>query len=343
MSQGSTQNVDVPPAIAVLQMVTAPWITQAIYVVAKLGIADLLAGRGQNAAELAAATGTHADSLARVMRALVSVGIFQEDGGRYGLTPLGETLRTDAPQTARDFAIMFGESWHWSTLDDLLESVRTGQTAFDRRFGKQLFEFLAENAEAGQVFNRAMTSISSPHVPAIAEAYDFSRFRCMLDIAGGVGHVLAEVLRRNPQMRGILFDLPYAVDAARAALQAHPAASRIEMKTGDFFSEVPEGADLHFLKHIIHDWGDEHCERILTSSRRAIAPDGRLLVAEVVLPEGPEPSFGKFLDLEMLLFTTNGRERTPKEYEALLRRSGYRMERVVPTATEIALVEAVPA
>lgn len=330
-----------PPAVRVLQMVTAPWISQAIYVAAKLGVADHLHAGPKSAAELAEATGTHADALARVLRALVGVGIFFRDAdGRFGLTEMGETLRRDVPNTAAGFAVFFGEPFHWRTVGGMLDTVRTGETAFHREFGGPFFDYLAGDHGAASIFDHAMTSISAPEGPAIARAYDFGRFARVVDVAGGRGHLLGAILKAHPALRGVLFDTHYSVRAGRELLAAEGVADRVEFVEGDFFEGVPSGGDAYFLKHILHDWSDEKCRAILANCAKAMRPGATLLIAEFVLPEGGAPFFGKFLDLEMLLFTDGGRERTAAEYRALLEAAGFEMRRVVPTETDMSLVEA---
>jgi len=332
------------PQEVVLQMVTAPWVSQAIYVAAKLGIGDLLAAGPRAIGDLARTTGTHEASLYRLLRALVSVGIFARRGEHeFALTPLGDALRADHPRSARAFTLFFGSPVHWAVNGDLLRSVETGGTAFDRVFGMPFFDYLTSHPESAATFDAAMTGISAPHVHAILAAYDFSSFTHLVDVAGGRGHVLAAVLRAHPKLRGTLFDVAYSIEGAREQLAAaSDLAGRVELVEGDFFASVPAGADAYFLKNIIHDWDDERSTVILRNCRRAIAPSGKLLVAEFVLADDDEPSFGKLLDLEMLLFAPQGRERTQAEYRRLLAGAGFELGRVISTATGIGLIEARP-
>jgi ubiquinone/menaquinone biosynthesis C-methylase UbiE len=333
-----------PQAIAtVLQMAAAPWIAQAIYCVAKLGLADHLKAGPRPVEELARETGTHAPSLGRLLRALASVGLFATDPKGWRVTPLGEALRADVPGSARGYAIMLGSPFHRAAWTDILESVRTGKSAFDRVHGVPAFEYLARTPADAAIFDEAMTSISGNEIRALLEAYDFSGFTHVVDVAGGRGHVLAAILERNSKILGTLFDLPHAIAGARKALAGSPVAGRVSFVEGDFFGAIPAGGDAYFLKHIIHDWDDPECLKILANVRKVVPPHGRLLVAECVVPPGDGPSFAKLLDLEMLVLTAQGRERTGEEYRDLFARAGFELTRIVPTAGDVAMVEARPA
>jgi SAM-dependent methyltransferase len=336
-------NLD-PQAIAtVLQMATAPWIGQAIYCAAKLNLADHLATGSRSTEDLARATGTHAPSLSRLLRALAGVGLFASDPAGWRATALGAALRADVPGGPRGYAIMLGSPFHRAAWTDMLESVRTGASAFERVHGVPAFEHFARTPDDAAIFDEAMTSISGSEIPALLEAYDFSGFTHVVDVAGGRGHVLAAILERNPRLTGTLFDLPYAIAGARKALAGSSVMDRITFVGGDFFGAIPPGGDAYVLKHIVHDWDDPESLRILANIRKVVPPHGRLLVAECVVPPGDGPSLAKLLDLEMLVLTAQGRERTDDEYRALFARAGFELTRVVPTAGEIAMVEGRPA
>ena len=333
---------ETPPHLAMLQLISGFWISRAIYVAAKLGIADHLAGGPKTAEEIAAATGTHAGAIYRIMRALASVGVFTEDGERrFGLTPLSGTLRTDAPGSLRAFAtVELGEE-HFPAWGELLYSVRTGEIAFDKAFGMPVWEFFAQNPENARTFDDAMTGMTLATEEAILTNYDSSGISKLVDIAGGHGSLIAALLKSNPGMRGILFDLPDVVEGARRRMEAEGLSDRCEVVSGNFFESVPEGADAYILKWIIHDWNDERSIAILKNIRRAIAEGGKLLLVEAVLPTGSEPHFGKFIDLNMLVMT-GGRERTAEEYRALLEAGGFKLTRVIPTDSPMSIIEAVP-
>ena len=342
MSENGARNTGTaPPPAVLLQMMTGYWISQAIYVTAKLGVADLLADGPRPVEELAGATQSDAASLRRVLRALASVGIFTEASpGAYALTPMAALLRTETPHSMRSLAIMYAEE-QYRAWGDVLHSVRSGDRAFDRRFGMSYFEYLAQHPESDRVFNEAMTGWTMQLVGAVMEAYDFSPFETVVDVGGSYGALVAAVLQRNPAAHGILFDVPHVAAAAGEALVGTGVADRCTTVGGDFFVEVPAGGDAYLLAQILHDWDDEHCVAILQQCRRAIPETGRLLVIELVLPEGEEPFFGKWLDLHMLVML-GARERTAAEYAALFDASGFALARVVPTPAGPSIVEAIP-
>jgi hypothetical protein len=330
-----------PPPATLLQMMTGYWVSQAVYVAAKLGIADLLADGPVGCDHLAAATDTHAPSLRRVLRALASVGVFTEASpGSFTLTPLAELLRTETPGSMRALAIMYAEE-QYRAWGELLHSVRTGEMAFDHQFGMGYFAYLAQHPEADRVFNEAMTGWTHQLVGAVVDTYDFSPFNTVVDVGGGYGTLLAAILRRNPGARGILFDQPHVVASAEEHLATSGVADRCTAVGGDFFAAVPAGGDAYVLAQILHDWDDERCVAILGQCRRAMPNHGKLLVVELVLPPGDEAFFGKWLDLHMLVLL-GGRERTAAEYDALFRGAGFELARVVPTPPGPSVVEAVP-
>ena len=333
---------DVPAPVALLRMMTGYWISKALNVAAELGVADLLRDGPRSSDELAGACGAHPAALYRLLRALAGVGVFTElDGRRFALTPLAELLRSDVPGSMRALARMYG-SEQYRAWDGLLESVRTGEPAFDRTFGASYFDYLGRNPDAGAVFNEAMTGWTTQVADAVVEAYDFTGVNTVVDVGGGHGLLLATILRAHPSMRGALFDLPHVVAGAGPLLEAAGVADRCVTVGGDFFASVPEGGDAYLLAQILHDWDDERCRPILENCRRAMRPDGRVLVVEQVLPPANEPSLGKWLDLHMLVLLT-GRERTEAEYGALLEAAELELTRVIPTSSGAGIVEAVRA
>ena len=339
--QGDEQQL--PPEAALTQMLFGAFVSQAVSVAAELGVADLLAAGPRAVDALAAATRTHERSLYRVLRTLASVGVFREAGERvFEMTPLAEPLRSDAPNTVRNGAIFMGAEWHWRVYGEMLHSVRTGESAWSRAHGADVFGYFAANPERGEVFNRAMTDMSAAAAAAVTEAYDFGGIGTLVDVAGGHGRLLAAVLRANPGARGVLFDLPQVIAGAPATLEREGVSERVELASGDFFAAVPEGADAYMMKHIIHDWDDERAARILGNVRRAMRDGGRVLLVETVVPEGNEPHFGKLMDLEMLV-SPGGVERTEREYRELLARAGLELRRVTPTRSYVSIVEAVKA
>ncbi len=327
---------------ALLEMVTGHYVARGIYVAAKLKLADHIARGVATSEELARATQTDAISLYRLLRALASIGIFEEQADkRFALTPMAELLRSNVLGSLNAFAIMVGEEHHWNGWEGLRYSVETGKSSFEHRYGEQFFPWLTKRPEYAVNFDEAMTSHSAVENEHLVAACDFSGIRTLVDVAGGHGTTLAAILRANPAMKGILFDMPHVIETARERLKGSGIENRIELVAGDFFVGVPEGADAYFMKHIIHDWGDEECIKILVNCRRAMNRGGRVLIAEIVLPAGNEPSPGKWLDLTMLVMTHGGRERTESEYRNLLVRADFKQTRVVPTEGAIALVEGV--
>lgn len=329
---------ELSPSDQLLAMAGGAWVTQMIHVAAELGVADLLSGGERDVDGLAQACGADADSLFRLLRGLASLGIFQETTPRtFALTPLAELLRSDHPQSLRQFARMLGEE-HYLSWNDLLHSVRTGANAFRHGHGMSVFEWYAQNPQRGAIFDAAMSDNSRAQTEAMVAAYDFSGIQHLVDVGGGRGLLLGRVLAANGHLRGTLFDQPQVVASAAVPREL---AARLEVRGGDFFREVPGGADAYLMKHIIHDWGDEACRTILSHIREAMAPGGRVLIVEQVIPPGNDPFPGKLLDLNMLVMTEGGRERTAEEYAQLLERSGLRLSRIVPTASAVSVVEAV--
>jgi O-methyltransferase domain/Dimerisation domain len=320
------------------RMLTGYWTTQALYVAAKLGIADLLTHGPRSADDLAQATEVHAPSLYRLLRALASMGVFAEDGAaRFSLTPLAECLRSGVPGSQRALAIMSGEE-HYKAWGELLYSVRTGKIAFDKLYGMPVFDFLSKNLEQAKVFDAAMVGVHGRETAAMTDAYDFSGIGVLADIGGGNGSLLTTVLTKHPALRGILYDLPGVTERAEADLQAAGLADRCRVVGGNFFDSVPVGADAYLMRHIIHDWEDEKATKILRNVHRAMGEGGRLLVVEGVIPPGNDPCFGKLLDLTMLTIP-GGKERTEEEYRALFETGGFQLTRIVPTKAEVSVIE----
>ena len=331
------------PEVALTQMITGSLGAQAIYVAAKLGIADLLVDGPKSTDELAQTTETDPASLYRVMRALASFGVFAEESDRlFSLTPTAELLRSDTPGSLRDIAIFFGEDWHWKVWGRTLYSVRTGKAAWAEVHGQEVFPYFAANPEASKIFDQAMTSLSNLAIKAIVESYDFNGIDTLVDVAGGHGRLLTSILAANPSMKGVLFDLPHVVQGATERLATANLDSRCKLVSGDFFVGVPENGDAYIMKHIIHDWDDENALRILTNIKRVMNNNGRLLLVEAVITSGSHRDFGKLLDIEMLV-SPGGKERTAAEYRDLFARAGLRLTRIVPTKSPYSVIEAVAA
>ena len=331
-----------PPHLQLIQMGAASWISATVYAAAKLGIADHLAAGPKSAAELAGATHTHAPSLHRLMRTLAGLGILTErDAQRFALTPLGEALKTGAPGSARATLIAFCSPAFWRSWEEIIYSLETGKTGFEKACGMPIFDYLAQHPDQASYFSEAMVGFHGSEPPAVAKAYDFSGIKTLVDVGGATGNMLAAVLSAHSGLRGVLFDRPHVVRDAPALLKARGVEARVTIEPGDFFERVPQGGDAYLLSHIIHDWNEDQCLTILGHCRNVMKPDGRLLIVETVLPDGDTPHQGKMQDMVMLV-VPGGQERTEAEYSTLLGKAGFRLKRVVPTESVASVVEAVP-
>ena len=313
--------------------------TQAISVVARLGIADLIVESPKNADELAIATKTHGPSLRRLLRFLAGHQIFEEDAsGLYRNTPASNVLRSDHPCSVRAVAIMQGAHFIWRPWGELYEAVVSGKSSIDRIYGDSFFNHLVTDAGDNAIFDAAMTVGALGGLTVIPLAYDFSRFERIVDVGGGQGALLDGILRKNPQLRGILVDLP-AVVAGASALSKGPARDRCEIVGADFFLSLPQDADAYLIKSVLHNWSDEYAVKILKNCRQAIRPDGTLLLVERVLKPQNEPDEARFMDLNMMVIH-GGRERTEKEFGALLHDAGFSMTRVIEMPAAWSIIEA---
>jgi len=338
----SNQEPQAQPVSPSMQMMQILWpgamAVQAIHVAAKLALADLVAGSPKSIEELAEAAHSHGPSMARFLRALTSLGIFAEDTtGRFRQTALSDTLRSDHPESIRPFAMMLGVHFFWKPLGALEETIRTGQPSFEREYSAPFFEYMAGHSEDAAVFNAAMSS-APDYLAAIVGAYDFSKLERIVDVGGGHGRLLAGILSANPRLRGVLYDLPDVV-AGASALRQEPICQRCEIIGGDFFKGVPAGADAYILKGIIHDWNDEAALKILKNCRRAIHPDGTLLLVETVLTRSTDPATA-LMDMLMMVLTS-GRERTESEFRSLFQEAGFSMVQVI-RAAGVSIIESRP-
>jgi len=314
-----------------------------VYVAAKLDLPGLLKSGPRSADDLARATGTHPRSLYRLLRGLASLGIFAEGAAKqFSMTPLAEALLDDVPGSQRAMAIMSGEE-HYVSWSELLYCVKTAKTGFEKLYKMRPFDYMTQHPEQGAIFDAAMTSVHGSETPAAVAAYDFSQFKLLIDIGGGNGSLISAVLEKNTGLKGILYDLAPVIERARPNLVKAGLAARCECRAGSFFESVPAGADAYMMRHIIHDWDDDECVTILKHCRSAMGGNtaARLLVLETVIPPGNDPMFGKLLDLNMLVIP-GGLERTEQEYRELFANAGFRLSRIVPTATEISVIEGVP-
>jgi ubiquinone/menaquinone biosynthesis C-methylase UbiE len=293
-----------------------------------------------DATSIAAPRGLNVDRVYRLLRSLSTVGIVTESsGGRFALTPLGRMLTSNSPNSMRTSAALLTD-YHaeiWGNLDGALK----GDVAFEQLHGEPLFSWLHAHPEEGARFQRMMVEVHSPETPAIVAAYDFSQFKHIVDVGGGHGMLLSAILAACPSARGTLFDLPEGIDAAKRGLGGP--LPGVTFVAGDVFAFVPEGGDGYLLRHLLHDYDDDDCLRMLNNVRRAMAPDARVVVLEKTVPTDDTPGPGRWLDLHVMLLT-GGRERTEEEYRALFTKAGLRLARVLPTAHQaVEIVEAVRA
>jgi len=331
-----------PPHAPILELTFATVLSRALYALVQRGVLDMLAAGPATPDEVAAKVGGHPVAMLQTLRALASVGIFSHGSdGRFGLTTVGETLVSGHPTAARELVLTFGAPGFWTAFGEMPRVLETGRTGVELAFGMSAFDYLRAHPEEEAVFNRTMIAVHGGEPAAVAAAYDFSGVGTVVDVGGGLGTMLVTLLQHNPALSGVLFDAPTVVQAARDTIAGAGLEGRCEWVGGDFFTAVPAGGDAYVLSHIIHDWNVDQCHTILRNCRDAMNPGGRILIVEMVLPPGPEPHPGKLLDLIMLTIP-GGRERTAEEYAELLAPVGLRVARVVPTASPVSVVEAVP-
>jgi hypothetical protein len=328
-----------PPVL--FQMATGYWVSQAIYVAAKLGIADLLKDGPQSCVALATATGADAPSLFRLMRALSGVGVFSQLGrDRFALSRLAESLQAEVHGSLRAMVITLGEI-HYQACGNLLHSVQTGSPAFNHVFGASLFDYLRQNVDAADTFNQGMAHVSSMLAYAVLMAYDFAGISSIVDIGGGHGKLLEKILQFNPDIRGTVFDTASTIERAKKQLRNNAWGRRCSNVTGDFFTSVPQGADAYLLCGVIHDWDDSRAVTVLRNCRRAMTKNSRVLLVDIIVPDTASASFSKLLDLNMLVMN-GGRERTKAEFCALLNAADYKLTRIIPTMAPQSVIEAAP-
>ena len=330
-----------PAPVAVLELILGAFVSQAIHVAAELGIADALADQPLPLDELAARVGADPDGLKRLMRALISRGVFRLRRGRYEMTALAEPLRSDTPYSIHGYARLVGSPQHREHWSLLAESVRSGTTMVPQLRGKGAFDYLTDEPELAKIFNDAMTGLNGMSALTVVAAYRFDSFATIVDIGGGHGELLATILAVTPNARGVLYDLPAVVAGAPALLSARGVEDRVRVEGGSFFDGVPSGGDAYVLKSVIHDWPDEPSVTILRNVRAATGVDATLLLVEVVLPGHDRDFTGTWVDLEMLV-QAGGRERDAAEWRDLLRQGGFRMKRIVQTASVYSVIEATP-
>ena len=320
------------------------WASRLVYVAAKLRLADLLKGGSRTVEDLASAADVQPVPLYRLLRALASLGIFAETKGRrFKLTPLAATLQTGIPNSMHAWAMMVNEPWMWDSWKELLPGMETGEMPFLKAHGMPIFQYLEHHPEDLEVFGESMSSLSQVENPAIAAGYKFPNGRTVVDVGGGHGSLLATILKANPSLKGVLFDQSAVIARAEndKHITAKGIAQRCRLESGDFFQGVPKGGDAYIMKYILHDWNDEECVRILANCRAAMNEKGKVLVVDNLVSVGNDPSWGKLLDIQMLII--GGRERTKQEFATLFASAGLKLTRIVPTKCPLSIVEGVRA
>lgn len=327
------------PSDQLMKWIAGKWISKPIFAAAELGIADLLDREPMTLEQLARETGCHGPSLYRMMRALAGLGIFRQTRtGQFVLTPMGECLKSGR---MRSIARMFNADWNDRAWAYFMDTLKTGETAFDTAHGMPLFRWLDTHPEAADLLNRANAVKSAGLFKAAAAQYDFSSIRTLVDVGGGTGTLMADILTAYASMNGVIADTPGVVRNAADIIRDRDLENRCQTVACDFFRHIPEGRDGYLLSNILHDWPDDQCRRILSNCRQAMKPDSTLLVIEMPLPAGNGPAVPQLLDLEMMVMT-GGRERTREAYTGLLEDSGFRVSQVIPGADAWAVFEARP-
>jgi hypothetical protein len=309
-------------------------LARAVHVLAELNVADALGEAPLSASQLAKMVSADADALSRVLRLASAHGVFEQKADKYQHSPASRMLRTDHPQSMHAFVRMFGLAINWDAYRELEYSVKTGRRAMEKTLPEGVWSYLEHHPEANSIFNSAMLAKAQAQIPALVQSGNFSRFKVIGDIAGGRGHLLSAILEAAPSTKGILFDLPHVVNEA-----ANLASSRLTLQAGDFFKDRLPKCDAYILMEVIHDWPDREAVTILQAVRQAATAEATLFLIETIVPEGPEADWSKMLDIHMLTLL-GGKQRTLKEYEALLRQADFELKKGIETGTGISIIEA---
>lgn len=327
------------PENQMMQIILGKWISKPVNVAAKLGIPDILKDKSRTIDELAEITNTHPDSLYRMMRALAGVGIFVEKEEQcFGNTPLSECLIEERLRAA---ALLFHSAWHDKMWDNLLYSIQTGKSSFEKEFGEPVFEWFKKNPDQAEVFHKANSYKAATSHRVIADIYDFTSYRSIVDVGGGEGRLLAEILKTNSHMQGDVAELPGMIPQINKVIKENQLKSRMKAVESDFFKSVPKEYDVYLFSHVLHDWSDDKCIAILKNCRKAMGLNGKLLIIEAVIPDKNEFSVAKLLDLEVLLMG-GGRERREEEFRNLLKNSGFHFSQIIQTSEVISILECIP-
>jgi ubiquinone/menaquinone biosynthesis C-methylase UbiE len=338
----SAQDKKAPSStIELFDLIVGSWASQIIYTTAKAGIVDKVQTGFNSMEKLASILSINKPELNRLLSAVDALGLIRlHDTGLIELTEMGELLRSDKDETLHPFALLCGQDWHNKTWEHLFARLGSNTPAFDEVMGEPVFEYLTKNPIAGALFDNAMNALSSLWGPYVAKELDLSELHSVLDIGGGSGIFLAQILTHQPHLKGHLLDLPDAIDRARQGKHLSPfsSAQRCEFIKGSFFDAIPVKADAHVMKFILHDWADHDALTILLNSHRALNPGGRLFIIEQVI-SASSPPFARMSDIEMMLFG-NGKERTAQEFTKLLERAAFKVESIKTTTTPFSIIEA---
>lgn len=326
--------------LQLIQLINGHWVSQAIGAAARLGIADHLADNAQTSEQIGRAVGANEDAVYRLLRALASIGVFQLlEGDRFALTPLGQMLRTNAEGSVRHLAMAVTNHAHWAPWGKLDESIRTGRPSAKAALGMELWEWYQRHPQDAMIFSLAMGNVARLVAAELLGLIELGENQVVADVGGAHGVILRTILKADPSLRGILFDLPHVIEAAKEEIDREGLAGRCKLVGGDFFKQVPDGADIHVLKQIIHDWDDERAALILRNCHQALRPNGRILLLEMLLPADNSPSPVQFIDLNMLVLL-GGRERSDAEYSKLLWQAGFKSPRFISTGSPFSIIEA---
>lgn len=330
------------PSMVILNMISGTWVAQLVYAAAKLGIADLLSEGPQNIDSLSQSTGTKPSHLYRVLRGLAGYGIFQETEPKtFSLTPLAEPLRSNVKGSMRNLAITCGDDYYFRPFGHILYTLQTGKSAFHKAHGKGIFEYLTENKEDNDIFSHAMTDyISEMHI-SFAEHYDFSGAKKVVDVGGGYGTLMMSILKKNPHLKGVIFDRPSVIEGSRKNIAEAGLAERCDFVGGNFFEKIAEGGDIYIFSSILHGWNNEEGSHILRNCHNAMVENGKLLLGELVIPPGNQPHFGKIHDINLMVAADSGQERDEEDFRDLYECSGFKLTRIIATNSPGSIVEGV--
>ena len=336
---GSGDNAS--PALQLIQMIEGYWLSQVVYVAAKLGVADHLADGPQTSQALAQEIDADPDALYRLLRACACFGLLSEQPAQtFALTPLGDLLQSNEMGSLRDYAIGVAGPGHWRVLGHLDEAIKSGKPQSQEAHGMDLWEYYEQHEQESNHFSRTMGYLSQAAALDVLANYDASQSKQIVDVGGSQGMLLTKLLQAAPNAEGVLFDRPNVIEQAREVVKSLGLHDRVTLVSGDFFQEVPSGGDLYLLKQILHDWDDTQCLTILKNVHDAARPQSKLLVVEMIVPDSPEPSLVPLTDLAMLVLL-GGRERSGHDYASLLERAGFRLERIISTDGLFSVLEAV--